>query len=149
MKKFKASIAVMASLISVSATIMSAPAAQAGVGDCTGSLIARKVANASGTAVGELVVYYNASTGNNCARFNHIGPSYGLTRETSVFIERCPTNNPASNCFLTGGPSDHDASSYAYYAGPVQVYSPNKCVRAYGYIMWGGARRGAEMITGC
>src|SRR3954447_7550557 len=102
------------SAVALAVGAVAAPTAEAGTGDCAGNLIARKVARAGdGTAVGEVVVYYNASNGNNCARFNHIGPSYGVARETSIFIERCPTNNPGANCFLAGGPTSYDNSSYA------------------------------------
>ncbi|GAB3592626.1 hypothetical protein GCM10027446_13550 [Angustibacter peucedani] len=149
MKSVKTFAVAAASMIAVSVGLAAAPAAQAGTGDCSGSLILRRVVSAGGTGVGELVVYYNASTGNNCARFNHIGPSYGVARETNVFIEKCPTNNPARNCFLAGGPNDSDLATYAYYAGPVQVHSPSTCVRVYGYIRWNGAVRDVEVITGC
>ncbi len=150
MSRSKAFALLTATTIAVSVGVGVAPAAEAGSGTCGGSLIARKVAHdGNGTAVGELVVYYNSSTGNNCARFNHLGPSYGVARETNVFIERCLTNNPNNDCFNTGGPSDYDNGTYAYYAGPVSVHAPNKCVRAFGYILWNGARRNAETVTGC
>jgi len=106
--------------------------------DCGGNLIFRKAAIVNGTVVGELVVYYNSSNGNNCARFNHLGPSYGVTRYTDVLLKKCSTTNPGNGCgtVLDIG---YNSGQFAYYAGPVRVYSPRNCVTASGLIAWNGS----------
>jgi hypothetical protein len=108
--------------------------------DCGGNLIFRKAAIAGGTVVGELVVYYNPSNGNNCARFNHLGPAYGVTTYTEVKLVKCSTVNPGSGCG-TALVINIDPDQYAYHAGPIRVYSPQNCVTAEGRIHWNGADR--------
>lgn len=125
------------------------PVSPAAAEDCGGNLIYRERAWAGGVAVGELVVYYNAANGNNCARFNHLGPSWGVTRPTNVTIYKCSTNNPgASGCSPVA--QDSDPGNFAHYAGPVRVNAPNNCVMAQGYIFWNGSDRQVwSPLIGC
>lgn len=106
--------------------------------DCGGNLIFRKAAIVGGTVVGELVVYYNSSNGNNCARFNHLGPSYGVTKYTDVQLKKCSTTSPGSGCG-TVLDIDYNFGQFAYHAGPVRVYAPRNCVTASGLIAWNGS----------
>jgi hypothetical protein len=117
--------------------------------DCGGNLIYRDKAMYNGTAVAELVVYYNASTGYNCARFNHLGPAYGVSAPTVLNVFKCEETSPGSGCtpiVLKG-----DSGDYAYYAGPVRVYAPNNCITATGSLFWHGAYRNASTdgVIGC
>ena len=119
--------------------------------DCGGNLIFRKTAKVDGTAIGELVVYYNSSNGNNCARFNHLGPAYGVSRYTSVWLDKCSTTNPGNGCapvLIWGIPDD---GPFSYHAGPVRVHSPQNCVRAEGRIHWDGSDRVVSTggVIGC
>ncbi|MCP3058115.1 hypothetical protein LXT21_04930 [Myxococcus sp. K38C18041901] len=113
------------------------PVSSAQAADCGGNLIFRKAAFAGGTVVGELVVYYNPSNGNNCARFNRLGPAYGVMTYTEVQLTKCSTVNPGSGCGAALA-IIVDADQYAYYAGPVRVNSPRNCVTAEGRINWNG-----------
>src|SRR5262249_24709863 len=106
-------------------------------GDCGGNLIFRKTVVVGGAGVGELVVYYSSSNGNNCARFNHLGPSYGATRYTDVLLQKCSTTSPGNGCGTVLDTS-YDSGQFAYYAGPVSVYAPRNCVTASGQIDWNG-----------
>lgn len=123
------------------------PAAADGAGQCGGTLIDRSVVRYDGAAIGELVVYYNASNGNNCARFNHLGAAYGVERRTVVQLYRCAERSPA-DCTPTVLAQEDEAVSF--YAGPVRVYSPANCVSARGAIQWAGAVRAVSSGTiGC
>lgn len=115
---------------------------------CSGTQIYSKYATYNGTNVGLLRVFYNASTGNNCAQFEHVGPSVGQTRYTSVVLQRCSQTNPGNGCTVTAQQSD--AGQYSSYAGPVSVYAPGNCVQAAGEIYWGGGYRQAiSPVIGC
>lgn len=108
----------------IGATIaVAAPASAA----CPGGLGFRQA-----TSTGELVVYYStASGGTNCAQTNHLGSAYGVTSLTEVGIVKCTQS--AAPCIYAGAPAS-DTGYYAYYAGPVSVFSTNgKCIYAYGY----------------
>ncbi len=109
--------------------------------ECGGSLIGLKqMRTANGTVIGELAIYYNASNGNNCARFNHRGPAYGATRLTAVTIRSCTQTAPSSTC-TSRGQTKVDKDEYAYYAGPVAVESRGHCINVQGWMMWNGTYR--------
>ena len=116
---------------------------------CSGSQISStKYVTYNGTRIGALKVFYNGSTGNNCAQFEHVGPAAGVTRYTSVLLQRCSQVNPGNGCTVTA--QQFDEGNYSSYAGPVSVYAPNNCVRAYGEIYWAGAYRSVGSgVIGC
>ncbi len=120
-----------------------------GAGDCAGNLIWHKNVMAGATKVGELDVYYNASTGVNCAKVNHGGPSWGVATLTYMNYYVCQETNPGPHCT----PIDHkaDQGQYAYYAGPLKFTPGNHCLWAGGYIAWQGDVREAETnnMVGC
>ena len=107
----------------------------AAVGNCAGGLIYDHVDYASGAPIAELAVYYDASSGNNCARVNHLGASYGRSSTTEVQIARCGSTKPSQACY-THAPYPSDSGNYAYYAGPVSVNAPSNCVVASGVLNW-------------
>ncbi|MDQ3577711.1 MAG: hypothetical protein M3443_08965, partial [Actinomycetota bacterium] len=74
------------------------PVADASAASCGGSLVGRYPLAYGGSTIGELAVYYNGSTGQNCARMNHLGPTYGVTLRTVVFIMACRETSPSSVC---------------------------------------------------
>lgn len=136
-------------MLALGICVLAAPSAQA-VAGCGGSLIGRKAITYSGTTIGELAVYYNASTGRNCARTNHLGPTYGVTRLTEATLVRCTQKTRQGDfCTEVGSTYVIDKDNYAYYAGPVSVYSPHNCVKATGVISWHGAWRTATWVGGC
>ncbi len=108
-----------------------------GTGDCSGNLVWSKNLNYGGTKIGELDIYYNASTGVNCAKMNHGGPTWGVTRDTYVQIAKCQETSPSSTCVYAA--EDHDGGQFAYYAGPATVTAGSHCVSAGGYIFWQGS----------
>ncbi|SBT39610.1 hypothetical protein [Micromonospora auratinigra] len=136
-------------LVSTGVTLgVGAQSAQAA--DCSGNLINRTLAKtSSGVTVGELVVYYNSSTGKNCARFNHLGPAYGVKSTTYVWLTVCASGTAPDVC--RNGEVDDSIGDFAYYAGPVYVYAPNNCVRATGNLMYQGSqvRASTPVKIGC
>ena len=97
-------------------------AADAAAADCPGSLIESRNLDVGGKKVGELDVYYNAATGNNCARMNHAGSTWGKKLKTRVWVgicaERTPGNKPCTYDPNTDGVQVGD---FEYYAGPVST----------------------------
>ncbi|HVK24032.1 MAG TPA: hypothetical protein VM677_21980 [Actinokineospora sp.] len=117
-------------LFAIGAIVVPTTSAQAAT-NCSGSIIGR-----TANSIGELVVYYNASTGYNCARMNHLGASYGVAASTSVDISKCTgtTKSNPGTCTVV----QSSQGSFSYYAGPVSTYAPNNCIRAWGEIVWQG-----------
>jgi hypothetical protein len=128
-----------AALLVATATlgVVAAPASAA-TGNCPGSQIDRDVANvASGTPIVELRLYYDGSTGKNCVRVNHVGPSYGHAAYTSAILEICAETTPGPVCTYTQRVVDAK-DTFEYYAGPVSAVGRNHCIHAYGALIWGG-----------
>ncbi|MBE1588313.1 hypothetical protein ACFPOI_52955 [Nonomuraea angiospora] len=78
----------------------------------------------SGTKQGTLEVYYNASSGKNCALAYGSGGNYGKKAYKAVGIA-----TPSSN-----GWADYEDGDYAYYAGPVYASAKGKCIDLVGAV---------------
>ena len=112
--------------------------AVAATGNCPGGLIFTQTDFARGAAIGELVVYYDSSTGDNCAEVTHMGASVGHAERTDVSLVRCETTYPQPQCNGKNVPGGYaaDGGQYSYYAGPVVVHAPANCVIAVGDLYW-------------
>jgi hypothetical protein len=126
------------------ALILAPTAADAADGNCAGSLVVHKNLVYNDTKIGELDVYYNASTGVNCAKMNHGGPTAGVARDTYAYIAKCQATSPTGTCVVLD--DDVDRGNFSSYAGPVKVTAGTHCITANGWIVWNGARR--KVATG-
>lgn len=108
---------------------------------CSGSLIASNSISSNGTAIGELDVYYNSYTGENCAITQSGGPSWGVQKSMTVYLTICQQASAGWSC---GGPSSvYDSGNYYYYAGIVGIGARGQCIYAAGSIVWNGVRNWA------
>jgi hypothetical protein len=117
--------------------------ADAATGSCRGSLIESRNLNVGGKKVGELDVYYDGSTGKNCARMNHAGSTWGKKLRTRAWIGICSERTPGNKtCHYDPATDDVDLGDYSYYAGPVttKVSAAGRCIAASGYLWIGGTR---------
>ncbi|MEV6041602.1 spore-associated protein A [Nonomuraea sp. NPDC052116] len=77
----------------------------------------------SGTRVGTLEVYYNSSSGKNCALTYGYGSTAGTTTFKGVSIR------------LSGSyQGETEGGNYVYYAGPVYTSAPGKCIDVQGSV---------------
>ncbi|MGW0807686.1 hypothetical protein [Nonomuraea sp. NPDC002799] len=126
--RFRNKLAALAGM-ALAVTALATPAeAAAGVCGSSYSLVGSYAIPATGTRVGTLEVYYSSSTGKNCALAVGYGSTYGVKNTKAVFIGIAGS---------TTGWTDSDDGSYEYYAGPVYVYAPGKCITAQGVIFKG------------
>jgi hypothetical protein len=124
----------------------SAPAGAA-TGNCAGSLIESRNLNVGGKKVGELDVYYDRSTGKNCARMNHAGETWGKRLTTRVWIGICSETEPNDEvCHYDPATDAVDQGAYRYYAGPAttKVSAAGRCIAASGYLWIDGRRYAAR-----
>ncbi|MEV2266534.1 hypothetical protein [Nonomuraea africana] len=98
-----------------------------GAGVLVGTASPASAATCSGTHLdnwpitgGYIAVYYNSSTGYNCAMTYTNRP--GVSQYIRVTLS------------AIGGSSRTDAQYYKYYAGPVSVYGKGKCIEVYGQV---------------
>jgi hypothetical protein len=92
------------------------------------------------TKIGELDVYYNSSTGDNCAEFQSLGSSRGVAKNMYVSITVCQQTTSSSTCtpISSSNATRSDNGTYQYYAGPVGVYGAGHCIRSSGGMVWKG-----------
>ncbi|MFD7957015.1 hypothetical protein ACFV4X_26420 [Streptomyces ardesiacus] len=147
-------LAVLTGLIGANLLISQPAQAATTAISCSGTITASYTVSYPGDGVvGELVVYYNTSSGGtNSACLHHRGKSYGVSSETTVFIDKCSqTSGEGRTC--TQISQDYDSGNYAYYAGPVGVTgTANNCVSVHGYIEYRGVNLqvpGAGKTVGC
>lgn len=117
------SIAAVASLL-----LMVTPAAAAG---CSGTRIEHIPINISGKGtVAHLDVYWNGTSGYNCARTVTTSNYSGYATYLRVYISDC-IQTSGWTC-TTATDFGEDAGNYQVYAGPVGVYAPGTCIYAEG-----------------
>jgi hypothetical protein len=93
------------------------------------------------TKIGEFDVYYNSSTGYNCAYLWSAGPSWGVSKDMYVEIDACAQTSPGPACSIIASDADPGSPpypNYSYYAGPVGVYAPGHCIQAQAHMAWNG-----------
>jgi len=132
--------ALLLTLISTFAVVSTTGTAADAATVCGGREIWAKTKYYDGHAIGRLRVFYNATYGTNCARFDHAGVTWGVKRFTDVVIDRCTQTTAGHGCTYSGV-FDSDPGYYSYYAGPAKVHAPRNCVKAQGSIYWHGADR--------
>ncbi|MFE5485709.1 hypothetical protein [Streptomyces sp. NPDC056527] len=118
--------------------VIGAPTASAGGYGCAGSQIATYPVKYGSTTYGNIHVYYDASTGNNCAvNVATTAGGYGKDKYMQVDISRCSETSPSATCHV----EDQDYEGYypfKYYAGPVVIYANNKCINVSAEIKYNG-----------
>ncbi|MGZ9928310.1 hypothetical protein ACXNSR_00270 [Streptomyces sp. NC-S4] len=146
-------LAVAAGLLVLSPTAPAQAAAMvSGSSVCSGSLVDYQQ---MGT-YHKVEVYWNSSTQKNCAV---LLSSYGTKHSMHVSIQRCKETNPSTYCTpdLAAGAYAENAGNFGEYAGPVTVYTGNKCIRVFAYATigsnsWGadsGSMRGGKQAAFC
>ncbi|MER5325166.1 hypothetical protein [Streptosporangium roseum] len=129
----RSSVAALAGLALASTCFLISPPPASAAGPCGSgySRIGVYAIPETGTKIGSLEVYYNSSTGKNCALAHGVGSSYyGKTTYKGVAIRRAGGSG--------GWVSDYEY--YKYYAGPVSISAKDTCIDVQG-LMGGTWRR--------
>jgi hypothetical protein len=132
------SMAAMAMAVTILPVLTAPPAAADG---CGGNLVRVKgLFMPDGTRIGELQIFYNPTNDNNCAEMHHGGPTWGVVRDTWVYIAKCQQTAPGNGC--TEVQDDHRRNDVGFWVGPAIVTNAgNHCIVANGWIFWQGQRR--------
>lgn len=116
--------------------LLPAADAEAAIGPCRGKLVKVYPLIHRGTQIASLAIYWNAATGENCARMNHVGPTYGVRTYTQVGMATC-SGRTDSTCYPFRAEANNEGN-FAYYAGPIKVPARGRCITAAGRIFWKG-----------
>lgn len=121
------------SLLTASAAVVQAHPAAAATGSCPGTQIASYPVTYETLRMGTIYLYWDASTGENCAENVAYGSFYGRSgKDMSVSLSACAYD--AQGDCQTVGTVHYDNGEYLYYAGPVFVSAEHLCVVVYGQI---------------
>ncbi len=85
--------------------------------------------------VGEMRIYWNEASGENCAMVHHTGKTVGVALDTRVSIESCiqsELSSPSTNPLWQGPKTDNGI--YKYFAGPVWTTPGHHCIVVIGNI---------------
>jgi hypothetical protein len=109
---------------------------------CSGTLIEHRAirGDKTGNLFGYLDVYYNGSTGRNCARTVSSSRTWGVRKPMFVGLYKCSQTSPG-RCSVVSKAEDgpnYTYGSYQYYAGPVSLYAKGHCIAARGDIIYKG-----------
>src|SRR5687768_9098175 len=120
----------VAVLAAAAAALVVAPStANAAEYGCTGSLIDTYKVKSNWNHLSTIRLYYNASTGYNCAVNVRVHPYNQFKHDTSITLMnedwREDNHRPGYNI-------DEDGGKFQYYAGPVKVYGKGKCISVHG-----------------
>jgi hypothetical protein len=125
--------------VSGGATVATTQPASAGGWGCTGTEVSGSPFPETNFYVnspiyGYIHLYYDASTGYNCAVNVKTGSGYGVPTDTEIELEECAEDVPGT-CTVINDQWDPPVTStalYSYYAGPVRVYGKGHCISYYG-----------------
>lgn len=109
---------------------------------CSGTLIEHRAirGDKTGTLFGYLDVYYDASTGRNCARTVSSSRTWGAAKRMFVGLYKCEQTSPG-RCSVVARAEDQPGYTYGwyrYYAGPVSLRAQDHCIAARGDIVFRG-----------
>ncbi|MEU7339927.1 MULTISPECIES: hypothetical protein [unclassified Streptomyces] len=139
MKKFLALASAVCAMLA--AALLWAPAASAGAYGCGGSEVGTYPVDAdNGVRYGWIHVYYDSSTGKNCAvNVATSAGGYGKAKRMYMHLMECSSGSVRSyeDCRVIEDDTDV-RTDYKYYAGPVSVTAPDHCLIMTGSISYNG-----------
>ncbi|WP_371598677.1 hypothetical protein [Streptomyces sp. NBC_00564] len=126
-----------------------APTASAAGYGCAGSQIDSYPMYATGgTQFGTVFLYYDSSTGKNCAvTVATAAGGYGVSKLMHIEIVKCSQTVDTGSCTGVDSVVDHDY--YQYYAGPRSINAAGHCIAVTGQITYNGKYAGAFDIGHC
>lgn len=122
----------------------SAPTAEtaASLSSCPGVRIEHIPMKSGSTTLGFLDVYFDGSTGKNCAMTLAAGSASGHATSIDVFLTRCKQTSPSLTCTFDGTPVFEPNASHPgpfhSFAGPVLLSAAKKCIYAEGGLTFNG-----------
>lgn len=119
-------------------TVTAAGTASASGWGCPGNEVSGSpyaVTTTSGAVYSYVHLFYDPSSGDNCAVNVKTGSLYGTPTLTKVKLSVCSDTAPNTSCGGWNLPSQEDPANnstlYAYYAGPVTVPGSGHCIAVY------------------
>ena len=123
--------------------------AMAALSSCPGTRIEHIPMKSGLATYAFLDIYYDRSSGRNCAMTVSAGSAAGHATSIEVFLTRCRETSPSTRCTVDGtpqiDPNPSDPGPFHTFAGPVLVSAPGKCIYAYGYLKFNSVEVFAQL----
>lgn len=116
----------------------------ASLSSCPGTRIEHIPTPSSASPDAFLDVFFDSSTGNNCAMMVAAGSASGHASFIDVCLIRCKETSPGPTC--TPDAEQCDSGAFHFFAGPVFVHAPGHCIQAFGDITFNGTTFFAELL---
>ena len=103
---------------------------------CVGTLVQdTPISDDSGKVLGYVEIYWDGSTGQNCAMLMSSSADWGVSKMMEIHMVECEsdTPQPAADCRAVPGQNPTDDGNY-YYAGPISVNGAGHCIYVQGYV---------------
>ncbi|MFI7636526.1 hypothetical protein [Nonomuraea sp. NPDC049400] len=128
MKFAKIGVATLA-LLGAGIAPVTLTATPADAASCSGRLLYPTIAIKKGnTTYGVLKLYYNSSTGKNCARVDRT-VDYGTRKGMILSLYACGKGWSVNKCHRDFYDVGQDSGQFAKYAGPVTVNGRDRCLQ--------------------
>lgn len=140
-----AAVLAMAGAVMVADT---ATASASGWG-CSGSEVSGSpypATTPSGAVFSYVHLYWDGSTGTNCAVNVKTGSLYGTPTLTEVSLRECAEDTPGGNCDQIYAQGDNQI--YSYYAGPVHVPGAGHCIVLEAWTLDASRSNEADVFLG-
>lgn len=105
---------------------------------CPGNLIQSIPVKSGSSTFGSLDIYFDSSTGNNCAKTTATGSASGNATFIDVCLTRCKETSSGPNCTVDS--IQCDPGAFHFFAGPVFEHAPGQCISANGDIVFNGVQ---------
>ncbi|WP_405881064.1 hypothetical protein OG747_22110 [Streptomyces sp. NBC_01384] len=143
---------IVAAFIMLGGGLVLAPSAFAGGYGCSGNQIDTYPVTYSGETFGNVYLYYDSSTGKNCAvTVSNSSHGYGSSKYMYVRVEKCQQTAPSGGYCTIYSPEvwDDNGGDFLYYAGPVTVSAAGHCISVVGEISWQGHLGDVQAVGHC
>jgi hypothetical protein len=111
---------------------------------CPGGRIEHIAMKSGSTTFAFLDVYFDSSTGSNCAMTVAAGSAAGHATSIDVCLVRCKETSPGKTCTFDG--DSCDAGPFHSFAGPVFEHAPGQCISAFGDLTFSGITVSGDLV---
>ncbi len=116
----------------------------AAASSCPGTRIEHIATPSSSAPEAFLDIFFDSSTGDNCAMMVGAGSAAGHASSIEVCLIRCKETSPGPTCTVDA--EQCDSGAFHSFAGPVSIHAPGKCISAFGDLTFNGTTFFAELL---
>ena len=132
---------------------VTAASASAATGPCPGTrrqhIPLTDAAEGTRVTLAYLNIYWDGASNRNCARVDltRAFQNRGIYMRVNIFGCQSQRINPATGACEGAYGGEEDFGNFNYYAGPVFVRAPGRCIQVSAYVNWFSGGLSASHVT--